>query len=146
MRGREQTIRDQAIRDHSVRDQAITVQGALAVVAIAAMLAYAAYSLELAPHDQVAAYSQEMPMHPAASYPAAANPVVSDLAVPSSFYTGTVVKNGTGFLLRGASGALYDLDDALKAQPFAGKAVKVTGKLNETAKLIHIEKIEEVPA
>jgi hypothetical protein len=38
------------------------------------------------------------------------------------------------------------MDDPSKAQPFAGKQVKVTGRLDTDAKLIHVESIEAVSA
>jgi hypothetical protein len=50
------------------------------------------------------------------------------------------------FVLRDASGAMYKLDDGERAKPFEGNAVKVTGRLDEEAKLIHVENIEEAAA
>ena len=124
-----------------VRDEVITVQGVLSLVAIAAMLGYAAYSLELAPRQPVEAFAQDRQPQP----PAAA-PMANPDAAKSAVYAGTIVKHGSGFLLRGSSGAVYHLDDPSKAQPFAGKVVKVTGKLDQTVTLLHVEKIEEIRA
>jgi uncharacterized protein YdeI (BOF family) len=64
----------------------------------------------------------------------------------SATFTGTVVKNGDQFALRDSSGAVYTLDDAERAKPFEGKTVKVTGQLDEQAKVIHVETIEGVDA
>ena len=61
-------------------------------------------------------------------------------------FTGTVVKNGDQFALRDSSGAVYTLDDSQRAKPFEGKTVKVTGQLDEQAKVIHVENIEGVEA
>jgi len=61
-------------------------------------------------------------------------------------FTGTVVKNGDQFALRDSSGAVYTLDDSECAKPFDGKTVKVTGQLDEQAKVIHVESIEGVEA
>lgn len=36
----------------------------------------------------------------------------------------------------------YELDNNEKASPFEGKQVKVTGTLDSTKKLIHVEQIE----
>ena len=63
-----------------------------------------------------------------------------------STYTGTIVKDGEPFLLRDASGQVYKLDDAGRTKPFEGKTVKVTGKLDMEAKLIHVESIEGTEA
>jgi hypothetical protein len=61
-------------------------------------------------------------------------------------FTGTIVKDGAQFLLHETSGGIYKLDDSTRAQPFEGKSVKVTGKLDTDAKLIHVENIEAVSA
>jgi len=61
-------------------------------------------------------------------------------------FTGTVVKNGDQFALRDSSGAVYTLDDSQRAKPFEGKTVKVSGQLDEQAKVIHVENIEGVEA
>jgi hypothetical protein len=58
--------------------------------------------------------------------------------------TGTIVKSGPDFVLRGSSGTAYRLDAPEKAQPYEGKSVKVTGKLEKTANLLHVESIEEI--
>jgi uncharacterized protein YdeI (BOF family) len=57
-------------------------------------------------------------------------------------FTGTVVKNGDQYMLRDASGQVYGLDDSTKAKQFEGKTVKVTGHLDDQAKVIHVENIE----
>jgi biotin carboxyl carrier protein len=61
-------------------------------------------------------------------------------------FTGTVVKHGADYLLRDSSGAIFKLDDTERAKPFAGKTVKVTGELDEQAKVIHVESIVGVEA
>ena len=61
-------------------------------------------------------------------------------------FTGTVVKNGDQYALRDSSGSIYKLDDPDRAKPFEGKTVKVTGQLDEDAKVIHVESIESVEA
>jgi hypothetical protein len=60
----------------------------------------------------------------------------------SSTFTGTIVKDGEQFLLKDSTGAMYKLDDSSRAQSFEGKSVKVTGKLDTDAKLIHVDNIE----
>ena len=64
----------------------------------------------------------------------------------SSTFTGTVVKNGEQYMLRDSSGQVYGLDDSSKAKPFEGKTVKVTGQLDEQAKVIHVQDIEAAEA
>ena len=61
-------------------------------------------------------------------------------------FTGTVIKQGGQYALRDASGTVYQLDDASRAQPFEGKAVTVTGHLDAQSKTIHVDKIEGASA
>jgi hypothetical protein len=60
--------------------------------------------------------------------------------------TGTIVKSGSNLVLRDMSGDVYQLDAQDKAQPYEGKSVKVSGKLEADSKLIHVESIEELYA
>lgn len=83
---------------------------------------------------------------PPQSQPNQAQPQPDQNKAQSATFTGTVVKNGEQFALRDSSGAVYTLDDAQRAKPFEGKTVKVTGSLDEQAKVIHVESIEGVEA
>ncbi len=56
-------------------------------------------------------------------------------------FTGMIVKNGEQYVLRDSSGMIYGLDDSERARPYEGKTVKVTGELDEQAKVIHVESI-----
>ena len=60
----------------------------------------------------------------------------------SATFTGKIVRNGDQYMLRDSSGQVFGLDDSEKAKPFEGKTVKVTGQLDEQAKVIHVENIE----
>jgi hypothetical protein len=60
--------------------------------------------------------------------------------------TGTIVKSGSSVVLRDSNGTVYQLDAPEKAEPFVGKSVKVTGKLDATASLLHVESIEAINA
>jgi hypothetical protein len=123
-----------------VRDQVITAQGVLSLVAIAVMLGYAGYAMQVVPAHSVAAYAEERQTAAANLQEASAS------AASSAVFTGTIVKQDSGFLLREASGMTYQLDDPSTAQAFAGKSVKVTGKMDRAVKLIHVEKVEEMRA
>ncbi len=58
-------------------------------------------------------------------------------------FTGKVMQsNGQYVLLDSVTKATYALDDQDKAKQFEGKAVKVTGTLETTSKLIHVSNIE----
>ena len=64
----------------------------------------------------------------------------------STTFTGKIVRNGDQFMLRDSSGQVFGLDDSEKAKPFEGKTVKVTGQLDQQAKVIHVENIESAQA
>ncbi len=61
-------------------------------------------------------------------------------------FTGTVLKSGSEYVLRDASGQTYKLDNPESAKPYEGKAVKVVGQLDEQAMMIHVESIEGTSA
>jgi len=53
------------------------------------------------------------------------------------------VKGGASFVLYDASKkAIYQLDDQMKPQAFAGQKVKVTGTLDQATKTIHVTDIQ----
>ena len=53
------------------------------------------------------------------------------------------VKGGSSFVLYDASKkAVYQLDDQMKPQAFAGQKVKVTGTLDQATKTIHVTNIQ----
>jgi uncharacterized protein YdeI (BOF family) len=60
--------------------------------------------------------------------------------------TGKIVKSGAAYILRDATGVEYRLDAPDKAQPYEGKSVRITGKLEAETKLLHVESIEELNA
>ncbi|HEX4758147.1 MAG TPA: DUF5818 domain-containing protein [Terracidiphilus sp.] len=64
----------------------------------------------------------------------------------SSTFTGTIIKSGNQYGLRDTSGQIYQLDDPESARHYVGKSVKVTGELDQQAKLIHVQSIEGIAA
>ena len=83
---------------------------------------------------------------PDPTQPASGQDQSKEAATQSTTFTGTITKHGEQYILKDSSGGVYKLDDATRAQPFEGKSVKVTGKLDTDAKLIHVENIEAVAA
>jgi hypothetical protein len=78
--------------------------------------------------------------------PGQTQPDLAQGKAQSKTFTGTVVKAGDSYALRDSTGQLFKLDDSERAQPFEGKAVKVTGQLDEQAMVIHVESIEGASA
>ncbi len=131
------------------RNRTIAVEGVLALLALALMLGAAARALQPhpdpAPREQpVSLQEPQTPPAPTPQQPDAPPP--DSKAEKSTIFTGTIMKHGSDFVLRDQSGTVYRLDAPSKAEPFEGKPVKVTGKLESTARLIHVESIEEITA
>ena len=59
---------------------------------------------------------------------------------------GIIDMQDSDFTLRDSNGNIYRLDAPDKVAPFADKYVKVTGKLRENAKLLHVETIQAIDA
>ena len=87
---------------------------------------------------------QEPQTPPAQTPPAQASPdrMPNPDASKTTTFTGTVVKDGEQYVLRDSSGGVYKLDDSSRAQTFEGKTVKVTGRLDNQSKMIHVDSIE----
>jgi hypothetical protein len=57
-------------------------------------------------------------------------------------FSGTVVRDGSRFALRETAGVLYFLDSTGRAWPFEGEDVRVTGYLDTTTSLLHVDEIK----
>jgi len=137
---------------------------ATALVALLSLAPIAGSAATTTPSTQAAyaiAANDRLPGSPVAQEPSATQPAPTqekpDMQQPtqtpsdkdataSSVFTGTIVKDGTSFLLRESTGNVYHLDPASTVEPFAGKTVKVTGKLEASSKVIHGDTIEAVQA
>ena len=84
---------------------------------------------------------QQTPDNPAAT-PTQASGMQDQSGSDIKTFTGTVVRIGDKYVLRGTDNVTYQLDDPDKAKEFEGKQVKVTGGLQAKDKLIHIQNIE----
>src|ERR1700683_4747264 len=118
---------------HSVRRN-LTDGLAIAAMAVSFALAWGSPFVTISP---ARAQDQAQPQEPPQSQPDQAK---------SATFTGTVVRQGQQYSLRDSSGETFKLDDSERAKPFVGKAVKVTGELDEQAKVIHVESIESASA
>lgn len=63
----------------------------------------------------------------------------------SKDFTGTIMKQGNKLVLRDASANVnYKLDDEDKVKDYVGKQVKITGTLDTSTNVIHVDSIEVV--
>jgi hypothetical protein len=81
----------------------------------------------------------------------AANPIPSQPGqaagskgrVPSAqTFTGIIDKESDSFMLKVSEGTSYKLDNQQEVQQYEGKRVRVTGTLDASINLIHVDKIE----
>jgi hypothetical protein len=68
----------------------------------------------------------------------------SDNAVAQSF-TGTVVRDDSGYLLLDEGGRTCQMDDQAKARPNLGSKVTVLGTVDQSRPLIHVQAITMIP-
>ena len=64
--------------------------------------------------------------------------------VEEQTFQGTISKADGKFVLVGEDSVTYHLSDQEKAEPFEGKKVNVTGKLDKNSMTIHVSDITEV--
>jgi lipopolysaccharide export system protein LptA len=58
-------------------------------------------------------------------------------------FTGTIVKHGGTMMLNdSAANVSYKLDDQNKAKEYVGKQVRVTGTLDSSTNVIHVDRIQ----
>ena len=73
-----------------------------------------------------------------------ANPQAQQEQPAAPTFMGTIIKNGTRYVLKVSSNSWYQLDDQDRAKQYEGKQVKITGTLDAGGKSLHITSIELV--
>ena len=71
-----------------------------------------------------------------------ANPQAQPQPPAAQTFTGTIVKDGSSYILKVSSKNVYQLDDQEKAQRYEGKEVKIEGTLDANGNSLHITSIE----
>jgi hypothetical protein len=71
----------------------------------------------------------------------AQSPAQGQAQVPQTF-TGTVSKEADSFVLKVSDTASYKLDNQQQVQEYQGQRVRVTGTLDPSINLIHVDRIE----
>ena len=99
-------------------------------------------------------YAQNAPKQndPAAKQPSQSQPAPGDAQSSqtsteqgSKEFTGTIVKEKGAMMLKdAASNVSYKVDDDSKVKEYEGKQVKVTGTLDSSSKVIHVDSIQVI--
>lgn len=71
-----------------------------------------------------------------------ANPQAQPQPPASQTFTGTIVKDGSRYILKVSSNNVYQLDDQERAQRYEGKQVKIAGTLDANGNGLHVTSIE----
>lgn len=73
-----------------------------------------------------------------------ANPPAQQVQPAAPTFMGTIIKNGSTYVLKVSSNSAYQLDDQDRAKQYEGEQVKITGTLDADGKSLHITSIELV--
>ena len=84
---------------------------------------------------------QPQPNPPASKSQESAASDKSQTATAQSF-TGTISKEADNFILHVSQSVSYKLDNQRQVQEYEGQRVRVTGTLDSSINLIHVEKVE----
>jgi len=82
--------------------------------------------------------TQPVPEHPSSQAQTAA----SDQTQAAQTFTGTVSKEADSFVLKVSETSSYKLDNQQQVQQYEGQRVRVTGTLDPSINLIHVDRIE----
>lgn len=122
-----------------------TAQGALSLFAIAALVGYGVLSMRPLPENSMELHATGSQIRADLEAPqraAVSTPIAAENKATATTLSGTIVKDRTSFVLRDSAGMVYQLDDASKAEPFAGMPVTITGTLEASTKMIHVRQIQ----
>jgi len=82
------------------------------------------------------------PDRPAQQPAQSANPPAQQQQPAAQTFTGTIVKDGSRYVLKVSSNSAYQLDDQDRAKQYEGKQVKIAGTLDANGNSLHNTSIE----
>jgi len=68
----------------------------------------------------------------------------SDQAATLQTFTGTISKQSDSYFLKVSDSSSYKLDNQSRVQPYEGRRVQITGTLDRSINLIHVNKVEPI--
>jgi cytoskeletal protein RodZ len=72
------------------------------------------------------------------------SPASQDKSATAQTFTGTISKEADNYVLKVSDSTSYKLDSQAQVQAFEGKRVQVTGTLDSSINLIHVDKVEPI--
>jgi hypothetical protein len=82
------------------------------------------------------------PSQPGTQHNSPSTPESQDKSPTAQTFTGTISKDADSYVLKVSDSTSYKLDSQSDVQPFEGRRVQVTGTLDSSINLIHVDKIE----
>jgi hypothetical protein len=84
------------------------------------------------------------PPQPGTQHASPSTPESQDKSPTAQTFTGTISKEADSYVLKVSDSTSYKLDSQNQVQPFEGKRVQVTGTLDSSINLIHVDKVEPI--
>ena len=84
------------------------------------------------------------PSQPGAQHSSPSTQESQDKSATAQTFTGTISKEADSYVLKVSDSSSYKLDAQDQVQPFEGKRVQVTGTLDSSINLIHVDKVEPI--
>jgi hypothetical protein len=84
------------------------------------------------------------PSQPGTQHATPPSPKSQETSSAAQIFTGTISKESDSYVLKVSDSTSYKLDSQDQVQPFEGKRVQVTGTLDASINLIHVDKVEPI--
>jgi hypothetical protein len=84
------------------------------------------------------------PSQPGQQHASPATPESQNKSATAQTFTGTISKEADNYVLKVSDSTSYKLDSQDQVQQFEGKRVQVTGTLDSSINLIHVDKVEPI--
>jgi uncharacterized protein DUF5818 len=86
----------------------------------------------------------DRPTSQAAEQTQPTNPPAREQEPVAQTFKGTIVKDGSRYVLKGSSNSAYQLDDEEKAKQYEGRQVRIGGALDANGSSLHVISVELV--
>ena len=84
------------------------------------------------------------PSQPGRQHASPSSPQSQEKSATVQTFTGMISKEADNYVLKVSDSTSYKLDSQDQVQPFEGKRVQVTGTLDSSINLIHVDKVEPI--
>lgn len=84
------------------------------------------------------------PSQPGTQHASPSSPQSQENSSTAQTFTGTISKESDNYVLKVSDSTSYKLDAQDQVQQFEGKRVQVTGTLDSSINLIHVDKVEPI--